>query len=138
MNSFRALVVDDEKEFLDTLVKRLNKRNIDAEGVGNGEEALLILGRKPVDVVILDVRMPGMDGIEILRELKKAHPLIEVVMLTGHASMEVAIEGMEIGAFDYMMKPVDIDELVYKLQDAYKKKSIQEEKINKLEELKEE
>ncbi|MDY6878788.1 MAG: response regulator [Desulfatiglans sp.] len=138
MNSFRALVVDDEKEFLDTLIKRLKKRNVDAEGIGNGEEALLVLGREPVDVVVLDVRMPGMDGIEILREIKKAHPLIEVVMLTGHASMEVAIEGMEIGAFDYMMKPVDIDELVYKLQDAYKKKSIQEEKIKKLEDLKEE
>ena len=137
MNSFRALLVDDEEEFLKTLVKRLSKRNIKAEGVGNGEEALMILDRNPMDVVVLDVRMPGMDGIEVLRVIKKNYPLIEVVMLTGHASMEVAIEGMEIGAFDYLMKPVDIDELVYKLQDAYKKKLIQEKKIKNLEGLKE-
>ena len=137
MNSFRALLVDDEEEFLKTLVKRLSKRNIKAEGVGNGEEALMILDRNPMDVVVLDVRMPGMDGIEVLRVIKKKYPLIEVVMLTGHASMEVAIEGMEIGAFDYLMKPVDIDELVYKLQDAYKKKLIQEKKIKNLEGLKE-
>ena len=136
MNSFRALLVDDEEEFLKTLVKRLKKRNVNAQGAGTGEEALMILDRNPVDVVVLDVRMPGMDGIEVLREIKKNFPLIEVVMLTGHASMEVAIEGMEIGAFDYLMKPVDIDDLVYKLQDAYKKKLIQEEKIKNLEKLK--
>ena len=135
MDSFSVLLVDDEEEFLQTLVKRLNKRNINASGIGNGEEALEILGRNPVDVVVLDVRMPGMDGIQTLKEIKKRFALIEVVMLTGHASMEVAIEGMEIGAFDYLMKPVDIDELVYKLQDAYKKKLIQEEKIKNLEAL---
>ena len=135
MNSFRALLVDDEADFLKTLIKRLKKRKVNAEGAVNGEEALMILSRDPVDVVVLDVRMPGMDGIEVLRKIKKGYPLIEVVMLTGHASMEVAIEGMEIGAFDYLMKPVDIDELVYKLQDAYKKKLIQEEKIKNLEEL---
>ena len=135
MNSFRALLVDDEEDFLKTLIKRLGKRRVNAEGAVNGEEALMILDRNPVDVVVLDVRMPGMDGIEVLREIKKKYPLIEVVMLTGHASMEVAIEGMEIGAFDYLMKPVDIDELVYKLQDAYKKKLIQEEKIKNLEKL---
>jgi len=84
-----------------------------------------------VDVVVLDVKMPGMDGIETLREVKKKFPLTEVVMLTGHASMEVAIEGMEIGAFDYLMKPIDLDDLLYKLEDAYKKKSIQETKIKK-------
>ena len=135
MNSFRALLVDDEADFLKTLIKRLKKRKVNAEGAVNGEEALMILSRSPVDVVVLDVRMPGMDGIEVLRKIKKGYPLIEVVMLTGHASMEVAIEGMEIGAFDYLMKPVEIDELLYKLQDAYKKKLIQEEKIKNLEEL---
>ena len=136
MNSFRALLVDDEEEFLTTLIKRLRKRKVTAEGAGNGEEALMILEGNPVDVVVLDVRMPGMDGIEVLRKIKKSYPLIEVVMLTGHASIEVAIEGMEIGAFDYLMKPVDIDELVYKLQDAYKKKLLQETKIKNLEGLK--
>jgi len=136
VNSFSVLIVDDEKEFLETLVKRLKKRKLDAKGAGNGENALKMLKHNAVDVVVLDVRMPGMDGIETLREIKNDFPLTEVVMLTGHACMEVAVEGMEIGAFDYLMKPVDIDELVYKLQDAYKKKLIHEEKIKNLERLK--
>ena len=137
MDSFSVLLVDDEEEFLATVLKRLKKRKMNAAGVGNGEEALKILDRTPVDVVVLDVKMPGMDGIQTLREIKKRSPLIEVVMLTGHASMEVAIEGMEIGAFDYLMKPVEIDELLYKLQDAYKKKLIQENKITNLKKQKE-
>ena len=135
MNSFRALLVDDEEEFLRTVMKRLKKRNVNAIGAGNGDEALRQLAQHPVDVVVLDVKMPGMDGIQTLREIKERFPLVEVVMLTAHASMEVAIEGMELGAFDYLMKPVDIDELLYKLQDAYKKKSIQEDKIKNIKEL---
>ena len=85
-----------------------------------------------MDVVVFDVRMPGIDGIQTLREIKGQYPLIEVIMLTGHANMEVAIEGMEIGAFDYLMKPIAIDDLVYKIQDAYKKKSFHEEKISNM------
>jgi DNA-binding NtrC family response regulator len=131
MEGFRVLLVDDEADFLDTLVKRMNKRKVMAHGVGSGEEAIAYLDQNQVDVVVLDVKMPGMDGIETLREVKKKFPLTEVVMLTGHASMEVAIEGMEIGAFDYLMKPIDLDDLLYKLEDAYKKKSIQETKIKK-------
>ena len=134
MDAHSVLLVDDEVEFLDTLIKRMRKRNVNVSGVKSGEEALKFLDQDPVDVVVLDVRMPGMDGIETLREIKRLHPLTEVVMLTGHASVEVAIEGMEIGAFDYLMKPVDIDELLYKVQDAYKKKSIKEEKIRRLKE----
>jgi DNA-binding NtrC family response regulator len=134
MDGFNVLLVDDESEFLDTLVKRIKKRNVNAHGVASGEEALAFLNQQPVDVVVLDVRMPGMDGIQALREIKQRYPLIEVIMLTGHASLEVAIEGMELGAFDYMMKPIEIDELLYKLQDAYKKKSIHTEKINKMKE----
>ncbi len=132
MNSFNALLVDDENEFRETLIKRLQKRKLNAFGAEDGAKALELLDQNPVDVVVLDVKMPGMDGIQTLREIKKRFPLIEVIMLTGHASMEVAIEGMEIGAFDYLMKPIDIDELVYKLQDAYQKKIIQEKKIIKL------
>jgi len=137
MNSICAMLVDDEEEFLATLLKRLKKRNIDAFGVNNGGEALRVLQKRSVDVVVLDVRMPGIDGIDTLREIKKSHPMVEVILLTGHASTEVAVEGMEIGAFDYLMKPIDIDELLYKLQDAYKKKSIQQQKIKNLEELNE-
>jgi DNA-binding NtrC family response regulator len=128
-----VLLVDDEVEFLETLVKRMKKRNVKVVGVKSGEEALEFLSRNPLDVVVLDVRMPGMDGIETLREIKKRHPLVEVIMLTGHANMEVAVQGMELGAFDYLMKPMDIDELLYKVQDAQKKKSIQEEKIKNME-----
>ncbi|MDR3554934.1 MAG: response regulator [Syntrophobacteraceae bacterium] len=129
LNEIQVLLVDDEKEFLETLVKRLVKRKLDASGVGSGEEALQALKQKPADVVILDVKMPGMNGIETLREIRRNHPLVEVIMLTGHANMEVAIEGMEIGAFDYLTKPVDMDELLYKVQDAHQKKTLQEQKI---------
>jgi len=130
--SMTVLFVDDEPDFLQTLLKRMRKRDVNAAGVGSGEEALVHLARSPADVVVLDVRMPGMGGIETLRAIKKKTPLTEVVMLTGHASLEVAREGMENGAFDYLMKPVDIDDLLYKIQDAFQKKTIQEAKIKTL------
>jgi DNA-binding NtrC family response regulator len=129
VDTFNVLLVDDEVEFLETLVKRLKKRNLTVRGVNSGEEAIETLAQAPVDVVVLDVKMPGMDGLETLKEIKKLLPLTEVIMLTGHASMEVAIEGMENGAFDYLMKPMDIDELLYKLQDAFKKKTIREARM---------
>jgi len=110
----------------------MKKRVSAAFGAANGDEALLFLEHNQVDVVVLDVRMPGMDGIEVLREIKKRYPLIEVIMLTGHASMEVAIQGMDLGAFDYLMKPMDIDELLYKVQDACQSKELQEKKIEKI------
>ena len=135
MNNFNVLLVDDELEFLATLVKRLTKRGLNISTAKNGEDALKTIGGKVIDVVVLDVRMPGIGGIQTLREIKKKDPLMEVIMLTGHARLEVAIEGMELGAFDYLMKPADIDELFYKLQDAFKKKTIQREKIKKLEKI---
>jgi DNA-binding NtrC family response regulator len=131
MESINLLVVDDEVEFLETLVKRMQKRISNVSGVSSAEEALAFLKKNEVDVVVLDVRMPGMSGTDALKEIKRLHPLVEVVMLTGHASTEVAIEGMELGAFDYLMKPVSIDDLLYKIQDANKKKSLQEMKIRK-------
>jgi DNA-binding NtrC family response regulator len=129
MDAIKVLLVDDEAEFSETLIKRMKKRNVDISGVRSGEEALEALDFSPVDVVIMDVRMPGMDGIETLRGIKKRHPLVEVIMLTGHASVEVAVQGMEFGAFDYLMKPMQIDDLLYKIQDAHKQKAIQEQKI---------
>jgi len=131
MEDIRVLFVDDEAEFLETLIKRMKKRNVDIIGVGSGEEALSVLEQEQVDVAVLDVRMPGMDGIEVLREFKKKYPLIEVIMLTGHANIEVAVQGMELGAFDYLMKPIDIDELLYKIEDAYKAKLIREKQADK-------
>jgi DNA-binding NtrC family response regulator len=126
MEDFSVLLVDDEVEFLDVLMKRLKKRKLKLVAANSGEEALRLVRENPVDVAVLDVKMPGMDGITVLREIKKINPSIEVIMLTGHANVEVALEGMELGAFDYLMKPVDIDELMYKIQDAYKKKSFQQ------------
>jgi len=131
--SCKVLLVDDEVEFLQTVTKRLERRKLSVTAAHSGEEALQQLEGTGADVVVLDVRMPGLDGIETLRRIKSAHPLVEVIMLTGHASVEAAIEGMELGAFDYLMKPVEFDELLYKIQDAHKKKSIQEAKIRALE-----
>jgi DNA-binding NtrC family response regulator len=127
-----VLLVDDEVGFLEALAKRLKKRKVDVEAVHSGGDALVRFETRPPDVVVLDVKMPGMDGLATLREIKKRHPLVEVIMLTGHADVDVAIEGMEQGAFDYLMKPCDIDELLYKIQDAHEKKTIQEVKISQV------
>ena len=132
VDAIRVMLVDDEADFLNTLTKRLKRRKLVVTDAKSGEDALSILGQNPVDIVVLDVRMPGIDGVETLKEIKKQFPLIEVIMLTGHASVEVAVQGMELGAFDYLMKPMDIDELVYKIEDAYKSKRIQEDKLNAL------
>ncbi|GKT08836.1 sigma-54 dependent transcriptional regulator [Desulforhabdus sp. TSK] len=129
MDVFRVLVVDDELDFLETIVKRLKRRKVDATGVDSGKKALEILEKQHFDVVILDVRMPGMDGIETLKEIKRVRPLMEVIMLTGHASVESGMQGMQLGAFDYVLKPADIDELLEKVQQAYERKSLHEEKI---------
>lgn len=135
VDNLRVLFVDDEVDFLETLIKRMQKRHVAVFGVGSGEEAVAWLAREAADVVVLDVRMQGMDGIQTLRAIKTAHPLVEVIMLTGHASLEIAKEGMQLGAFDYLMKPIELDELLYKLEDAYKKKKIQQDKIKNIEEV---
>lgn len=131
-STFKVLLVDDEPDFLYPLVRRLAKRQIDVETAGSGQEALGLLQKKQVDIVVLDVKMPGMDGLEVLRTIKAEHGLVEVIMLSGHACLDAAIEGMEQGAFDYLMKPVDFDELYFKLQDAYQRKVLQEQKIDKM------
>lgn len=128
----RILLVDDESDFRETLLKRMKRRNIDVDGVDSGEAALEWLEKNEADVVILDVRMPNMTGLEALQEIKQRYPITEVIMLTGHASLEVAIEGMKLGAFDYLMKPMDMDELLYKAEDAFKNKTIHETKIQQM------
>jgi two-component system OmpR family response regulator len=128
MEKFKMLIVDDEQDFLETIIKRLKARSIDVTGVESGYKALEVLDNRNPDVIILDVKMPGMDGIETLREIKKKKPLIEVIMLTGHASVESGIQGMQLGAFDYVMKPVALDELLEKVRQAYDRKLIQEGK----------
>ena len=129
MTLFNVLIVDDEQEFRDMTIKRLNKRNLQCEGAENGEQALECIKKGDFDVVLLDVKMPGMGGVETLQEIKRIKPLIEVVMLTGHASVESGIDGMKLGAFDYLMKPMELEPLLEKLKDAYEKKRIQQDKI---------
>ena len=120
----RVLLVDDEPDFVEMLSLRLNEVGEKITAAYSGKECLKILGNTEIDVVILDIKMPGMDGMETLKEIKKKFPLVEVIMLTGHGSAETAVEGMKLGAFDYLMKPISIDDLLYKVQDAYKKKSL--------------
>ena len=126
MSKCNVLLVDDEVDFLETLTKRLRRRNVNTFEAKNGHEAFQVLKDESIDVVVLDVKMPGIDGMQALREIKRLYPSVEVIMLTGHANVEVALEGMELGAFDYLMKPMDTDELLYKIQDAHKKKLIQQ------------
>lgn len=126
----RILLVDDEQGFVDTMAKRLENRGYTVGVAYDGPQALTALkGDVWYDVVVLDVKMPGMDGNEVLKTVKADHPLVEVIMLTGHATVESAIEGMKSGAFDYMMKPCNLEDLVAKVEDAYDKKQAHENKI---------
>ena len=130
MNAPFVLLVDDEVPFVETMTKRLTKRNLRVIMAFSGQEALEKLDKnRHLDVVILDVKMPGIDGIETLARIKKAFPITEVIMLTGHATVESAIEGMKSGAFDYLMKPCDLELLMVKVEEATKKKREHEEKI---------
>jgi len=125
-----VMLVDDEVPFVETMKKRLEKRDLTIITAFSGEEALHTLeSHQNTDVVILDVKMPGMDGIETLSKIRKDFPLIEVIMLTGHGTIESAIEGMKLGAFDYLMKPCEIEQLMEKVQEATRKKRNHEEKI---------
>jgi YesN/AraC family two-component response regulator len=112
MESYRVLVVDDEEEFVSTLVERLELRAIDAEGVTRGADALELLQKREFDIILLDVKMPGIGGLEVIRRIKAAHPKTEVILLTGHSSAEAVEEGMNAGALEYLMKPVDIEDLI--------------------------
>lgn len=124
------LLVDDEIGFVETFNKRLKKRNFITFTAHSGTEALEVLkDNSQIDVVILDVLMPGMDGIDTLKVIKQQFPLVEVIMLSGHATIESAIEGMKLGAFDYLMKPCDMDDLTAKVKEAKRKKSEHEQKI---------
>jgi DNA-binding NtrC family response regulator len=130
MTLCNVLLVDDETAFVETMAKRLSKRNLQVSTAYNGNEALQKLGQdQTTEVVILDVKMPGMDGIETLKEIKKRHPLVEVIMLTGHATVESAIEGMKWGAHDYLMKPCEMEILMTKVDEAAAKKRRHEDRI---------
>ncbi|MGB5748641.1 MAG: response regulator [Desulfobacterales bacterium] len=130
MSIANVLLVDDEVEFVETFSERLGLRDLSISKAFNGEDALQVLETdKNTEVVILDVKMPGMDGIQTLAEIKKRFPLVEVIMLSGHADVESAIDGMKQGAFDYLMKPCDMDQIIAKVTEAAAKKRQHEEKI---------
>ena len=114
----RVLIVDDEQDFANTLAERLALRDFDTEVKKDGEGALAAVEDNPPDVVVLDIRMPGIGGFEVLRRIKATHPQVQVILLTGHGSTGDGIKGMELGAFDYLIKPVDINDLMTKIRDA--------------------
>jgi len=130
MEAMTIMLVDDEERFLSTTQKLLVRKGIDVVTAAGGAEALEMLRKKRIHVVILDVKMPGMDGIETLKEIKKEFPLVEVIMLTGHATVESAIDGLKSGATDYLMKPTEIDDLLAKAEEAFQKRLRMEEKIH--------
>ncbi len=128
-----VLVVDDEKALVQVIVDTLREVNVSARGAHGGEACLEVLQKENIDVIILDIKMPGMDGVETLQAVKKQFPLVEVVMLTGHGTIETSVECMKLGAFDYILKPFDFDELLEKIKAARKKKDEQAERIRKAE-----
>jgi DNA-binding NtrC family response regulator len=129
MKTMKMMLVDDEERFLSTTQKLLTKKGYDVVTASSGMEALEQIRVQNVHVVILDVKMPGMDGNDTLKEIKRLYPLTEVIMLTGHATMESAIDGLKSGAIDYLMKPVDIEIIIQKAEEAFEKRQGQEEKI---------
>ena len=129
----RILIVDDEKDFVDMFSLRLSQQGERVSTALSGPEALALLEQKEIDVVILDIRMPEMDGIEVLKRIKASHPLVEVIMLTGHGSAQTAVDGMKLGAFDYLMKPADPEQLNAKLEEARTRKEAQEDRIRQAE-----
>jgi len=132
MKTMHLLLVDDEKPFLETTSKLLERRGIQTVTADNGVDALNVLDTRYIDVVILDVKMPGLDGVEVLRKIKQKYPLIEVIMLTGHATVESAVEGLKLGAFDYLTKPTSVEDMVSKTHKAFAKKRGMEEKIRQV------
>jgi DNA-binding NtrC family response regulator len=129
----KILVVDDEEDFVEMLSLRLKEKGDQVVTASNGSDCLNHLDKQSIDVVILDLKMPGIDGIETLKQIKARHPLVEVIMLTGHGTAETAVDGMKLGAFDYLIKPSDFDTLTQKLDAARQRKDDQEERIRQAE-----
>lgn len=123
MANIKLLIIDDEVEFATTLCQRLQIRNFDATCVHSGGEGLAVLNEIEPEVVILDLKMPDMDGLDVLKKIKENNPSIEVILLTGHGFAGSGVEAMEKGAFDYLMKPVYLNELLEKINSAYEKHS---------------
>jgi len=116
---FKVLLVDDEKEFVLTLAERMQMRGFDPEVAFSGEQALEKLSRQIPDVMVLDLKMPGIDGLEVLRRVKKSHPRVQVIILTGHGSVRDEAAARRLGAFDHLQKPVDLNDLLLTMEQAY-------------------
>lgn len=133
MHKARILLVDDEEMFVEMLAERLEARGLEVTKSFDGDQALKLIRERDYDVVILDVLMPGKDGVDTLKEIKQLKPLTEVIMLTGHATVDTAIQGMKLGAYDYLLKPTETKDLFQKIQGAYKRKIEHEERIRQAE-----
>jgi DNA-binding NtrC family response regulator len=129
VEKMKIMLVDDEERYLQTTKKLIEKKGYEVLTALSGEEALEKLKPQNVHVVILDVKMPGMDGNQTLKAIKTLYPLVEVIMLTGHGTMDSAIDGLKSGAFDYLVKPADIDDIIEKAMEAFEKRQHREEKI---------
>ena len=126
-----VLLIDDEERFLKTTKTLLDKEGCNVFTAADGWQGLDLLKAQRIDVVVLDVKMPGIDGIEVLRRIKEMVPLVEVIMLTGHSTLDTAIRGLKLGAFDYLTKPCDIKELKLKIKAAHERRAVMLEKIQK-------
>ncbi|HKL82708.1 MAG TPA: response regulator [Desulfobacter sp.] len=129
MEKMKLLLVDDETRYLETTQKLIERKGYEVWTAPSGEKALQTMAAHNIHVVILDVKMPGMDGNETLKQIKELYPLTEVIMLTGHATVDSAIDGLKSGAWDYLMKPADIEDIIEKAELAFQKRMNQEEKI---------
>ncbi len=127
----KVLLVDDEEEFTFTLSKRLEARNLKVKTVNRGEDAVEMADEQEFDAIILDLSMPGMDGLETLQKIKEKHPDVEIIMLTGYASVESSDKAMKIGAEDFLEKPVNIKYLMSKIEEAHKKRVVVLQKRSK-------
>lgn len=139
-DKIKLLIVDDEVKFLNSIAKRLEMRDFDVTKATNGHDALKIAGEQKFDLVLLDLKMPGLNGKQVLEILKKEHKFLEVIILTGHGSVDSAVECTRLGAFDYLPKPYELEDLLLKLQKAYearlqKKFQANEEHLKKISQL---
>jgi len=121
MKKMKILLVDDEKEFVETLSERMEMRDLESDIALNGEEALQMVEDEAPDVMVLDLKMPGIDGMEVLRKVRKAYPDVQVIMLTGHGSEKDEEEARRLGAFEYLQKPTGVDKIVQTIKRAFKK-----------------
>ncbi len=134
-NKIKLLMVDDEVKFLQSISRRLGLQNFDVTGASNGEEAIACAENGFFDVAVVDIQMPGMDGVQVLKKLKDRHKYLEIIILTGHATIDSAVESTKLGAFKYLEKPYAFENFVEIIKDAYearlKRKFAQNAKRNK-------